>query len=149
MPSIPTWGSCFFPVPPWNCDRYIPFLAAYPSENAKGKTKHITALEENDEPYMSIRVTIQYTNCLFTSSCRMTFTAATIMWSWNSNVTYVAHYGKGHLTKPSQVLKSTLQKQSNGRLLEGTTKYPYVNRHGIFLTLWRRNFFLNISTLCM
>jgi len=54
----------------------------------------------------------------------------------NSNVTYVTHYRKDHLTKSSLVLKSTLQKQSNGQLLEGTTKSPHViNRHGIFLMI--------------
>jgi hypothetical protein len=81
------------------------------------------------------RIISKHQKIVFTSSCRMTSTASTITWSWHSNVTYVAHYRKGHLTKASLLLKSTLRKQSTGRLLEDTTKSPYVYRHGIFLMI--------------
>jgi hypothetical protein len=110
--------------------RFTPFLSAYRSENAKGKTKHITALEGNYDSYTSIRGTIQYTVYVLLPNDIYCCHHHVIL-----NVTYVTHYEKRHLKKTSQVLKSTLQKQNNGRLLEGTTKSPYVNRHGIFLTI--------------
>ena len=91
-------------VSPRNYDRPILSSPHIQLRTQKKKTKHITALEENDEPCISIRVKIKYTKKLS-------------VYFLLPNDIYCCHQ---HVVFKFE-------------LLEDTTKSPYVNRHGIFL----------------